>query len=65
LAFVTSYLPSAARNLGLDEMIAHDERYDYEIADEFLAAACALWEGSRPDDAFSCASISVWCSWRR
>ncbi|SFJ34695.1 FMN-dependent oxidoreductase, nitrilotriacetate monooxygenase family [Paenibacillus sp. UNC496MF] len=46
---VTSYLPSAARNFGLNRMIAHDERY--EIADEFLDVSYKLWEGSWEDDA--------------
>jgi long-chain alkane monooxygenase len=47
---VTSYLPSAARNFGLDAMVRHDDRY--EIADEFLDTAYKLWEGSWADDAF-------------
>jgi long-chain alkane monooxygenase len=46
---VTSYLESAARNLGLDRQIAHDERYD--VADEFLEVCYKLWEGSWEDDA--------------
>jgi FMN-dependent oxidoreductase (nitrilotriacetate monooxygenase family) len=46
---VTSYLPSAARNFGLDGMIRHDERY--EIADEYLEVCYKLWEGSWEDDA--------------
>lgn len=46
---VTSYLPNAARNFGLKEMIKHDERY--EIADEFLEVSYKLWEGSWEDDA--------------
>lgn len=41
---VTSYLPNAARNFGLDEMIKHDDRY--EIAEEFLEVCYKLWEGS-------------------
>jgi FMN-dependent oxidoreductase (nitrilotriacetate monooxygenase family) len=41
---VTSYLPNAARNFGLDAMIKHDERYD--LADEFLEVCYKLWEGS-------------------
>lgn len=47
---VTSYLPSAARNFGLPEMLEHDQRY--EVAEEFMAAVYALWEGSWADDAF-------------
>ena len=46
---VTSYLNSAARNLGLDTQIAHDDRY--EIADEFLDVVYKLWEGSWEDGA--------------
>lgn len=46
---VTSYLDSAARNLGLGTQIAHDDRYG--IADEFLDVTYKLWEGSWEDDA--------------
>ncbi|MFB9279827.1 LLM class flavin-dependent oxidoreductase [Cohnella cellulosilytica] len=46
---VTSYLPNAALNYGLDRMIKHDDRYD--LADEFLEVAYKLWEGSWEDDA--------------
>jgi long-chain alkane monooxygenase len=46
---VTSQLDSAARNLGLERQIPHDERY--ERADEFLDVAFKLWEGSWEDDA--------------
>ncbi|MDR6199150.1 FMN-dependent oxidoreductase (nitrilotriacetate monooxygenase family) [Microbacterium sp. SORGH_AS428] len=46
---VTSYLNSAARNLGLGDQIAHDDRYG--IADEFLDVAYKLWEGSWEDGA--------------
>lgn len=46
---VTSALDSAARNLGLERAIAHDERY--EIAQEFLEVAYKLWEGSWEDGA--------------
>jgi FMN-dependent oxidoreductase (nitrilotriacetate monooxygenase family) len=48
---VTSYLPNAARNFGLKEMIKHDERY--EIADEFLEVSYKLWEASWEDDAIT------------
>lgn len=41
---VTSYLPNAALNHGLNGMIKHDDRY--ELADEFLEVAYKLWEGS-------------------
>ncbi|MXR51737.1 NtaA/DmoA family FMN-dependent monooxygenase [Halovenus sp. WSH3] len=46
---VTSYLESAATNLGLDGRIDHDERYDR--ADEFMEVCYALWEDSWEDDA--------------
>ncbi|MGD9695349.1 MAG: LLM class flavin-dependent oxidoreductase [Thermoleophilia bacterium] len=41
---VTSYLESAARNLGLDTQVGHDQRY--EVAEEFLEVCYRLWEGS-------------------
>lgn len=41
---VTSQLESAARNLGLDKQIDHDERYDR--ADEFLTVSYKLWQHS-------------------
>jgi FMN-dependent oxidoreductase (nitrilotriacetate monooxygenase family) len=46
---VTSYLESAADNLGYDERMEHDERYDR--ADEFMDVCYALWEDSWADDA--------------
>ncbi|GAB2686320.1 LLM class flavin-dependent oxidoreductase [Nocardia thraciensis] len=46
---VTSYLDSAARNLGLGQQIPHDERY--EIADEYLEVCYKLWESSWESDA--------------
>lgn len=46
---VTSYLDSAARNLGLDAQIPHDERY--EIAEEYLEVCYKLWEASWEPDA--------------
>lgn len=46
---VTSYLPGAAANFGLD-VIAHDLRYDR--ADEFLEVVYDLWERSWEDDAY-------------
>lgn len=46
---VTSYLPNAARNFGLKDMIKHDKRYD--IADEYLAVSYKLWEASWEDGA--------------
>ncbi|KAG8529133.1 uncharacterized protein KY384_005768 [Bacidia gigantensis] len=46
---VTSYLDSAARNLGLETQVEHDERY--RIAHEYLHVVYQLWEGSWRDDA--------------
>jgi len=46
---VTSYLDSAARNLGLERQVPHDERY--ARADEFLQVCYKLWEGSWEDGA--------------
>jgi long-chain alkane monooxygenase len=46
---VTSYQESAARNLGLEHFVEHDERY--VIADEFMNVVYKLWEGSWEDDA--------------
>lgn len=46
---VTSYLPNAARNFGLDDEVGHDDRY--EIAEEYLEVLYKLWEGSWDDDA--------------
>lgn len=46
---VTGYLPSAARNVGDDDQLAHDDRYDH--ADEYLTVLYKLWEGSWERDA--------------
>ena len=46
---VTSYQDSAARNLGMQGQIPHDERYDR--ADEFLEVMYRLFEHSVEDDA--------------
>ncbi len=46
---VTSYVDSAARNLGLKGQIPHDERYDR--ADEFMEVMYKLFEGSITPDA--------------
>lgn len=46
---VTSALDSAARNLGLDHQVPHDERY--VLADEFMDVVYKLWEGSWEDGA--------------
>ncbi len=46
---VTGFLDSAARGMGLARQHGHDERY--ERAEDFMAAAYKLWEGSWEDDA--------------
>ncbi|MFP7478218.1 LLM class flavin-dependent oxidoreductase [Terribacillus saccharophilus] len=46
---VTSYLPNAAQNFGLEKMVKHDERY--QIADEFLEVSYKLLEDSWEEDA--------------
>ncbi|HEY0063753.1 MAG TPA: LLM class flavin-dependent oxidoreductase [Telluria sp.] len=46
---VTGYLDSAARNLGLNQQLGHDERYD--LADEYLDVVYKLWEKSWDEDA--------------
>jgi len=46
---VTSFLPGAARNFGLEGMVGHDERY--ERADEYMEVVYKLWEGSWAEDA--------------
>ena len=46
---VTSYLDSAARNLGLRRQLSHDDRY--ELAEEYLEVCYKLWEYSWEDDA--------------
>jgi FMN-dependent oxidoreductase (nitrilotriacetate monooxygenase family) len=46
---VTGYLDSAARNLGLNQQLSHDERYD--LADEYMEVVYKLWEKSWDDDA--------------
>jgi FMN-dependent oxidoreductase (nitrilotriacetate monooxygenase family) len=46
---VTGYLDSAARGMGFDTQMAHDDRYD--LADEYMQVVYALWEGSWDDDA--------------
>lgn len=46
---VTSYLESAARNLGLEVQVGHDQRY--EVAEEFMTVCYKLWESSWEDDA--------------
>lgn len=46
---VTGYLDSAARAMGFDRQVAHDDRYD--VADDTMQALYKLWEGSWADDA--------------
>ncbi|HEV7951314.1 MAG TPA: LLM class flavin-dependent oxidoreductase [Glaciihabitans sp.] len=46
---VTSYLPGAARNFGLDDELDHGQRY--ERAHEYLDVLYKLWEGSWDDEA--------------
>ncbi len=46
---VTSYLPNAARNFGLEQEVEHDTRYAW--AEEYLDVLYKLWEGSWDDDA--------------
>ncbi|MGE3849172.1 MAG: LLM class flavin-dependent oxidoreductase [Gammaproteobacteria bacterium] len=46
---VTSYLDSAARNMGLTRQMAHDDRY--ELAEEYMEVCYKLWEGCWEDDA--------------
>jgi long-chain alkane monooxygenase len=48
---VTGYLNSAARGMGEQRMIGHDDRYD--LADEYMEIVYRLWEGSWEDDAVS------------
>lgn len=46
---VSSYLNSAAVNVGMDQQMGHDERYD--MADEYMEVMYKLWEGSWEDGA--------------
>jgi FMN-dependent oxidoreductase (nitrilotriacetate monooxygenase family) len=46
---VTNASANAHRNVGLDGLIEHDERY--AIAEEYLEVVYKLWEGSWDDDA--------------
>lgn len=46
---VTGYLDSAARAMGLERQMAHDDRYD--MAEEYMDLVYALWERSWDDDA--------------
>ncbi|KAI9172803.1 Dimethyl-sulfide monooxygenase [Paramyrothecium foliicola] len=46
---VTSYLDSAARNLGRTEQLGHDERY--ELAEEYMQVMYKLFQSSWRDDA--------------
>ena len=49
---VTGYLDSAARGMGFDTQMLHDDRYD--LAEEYMQVVYALWEGSWADDAVRC-----------
>lgn len=53
---VTGYLPSAARNMGQEDQMEHDERYDH--ADEYLEVVYKLLEGSWEDDAVKADKVS-------
>ena len=46
---VTSYLPNAARNFGLDDELSHEQRYDR--AHEYMEVLYKLWERSWEDGA--------------
>ena len=46
---VTGYLDSAARAMGLDRQMQHDDRYD--LAEEYMEVVYRLWEESWADDA--------------
>ena len=46
---VTGYLDSAARAMGLENQVAHDDRYD--VADDYMQVVYKLWEGSWADEA--------------
>ena len=46
---VTGYLASAARNHGMDAIMAHGDRY--AMADEYMEVVYKLWEGSWEDGA--------------
>ncbi len=46
---VTGYLDSAARAMGYAGQMQHDDRYD--LADEYMDAVYALWEGGWKDGA--------------
>ncbi|MDO5648704.1 LLM class flavin-dependent oxidoreductase [Paracoccus sp. (in: a-proteobacteria)] len=46
---VSSYLDSAARNIGMDRQMSHDARYD--LAEEYMTVTYKLWEGSWQDGA--------------
>jgi FMN-dependent oxidoreductase (nitrilotriacetate monooxygenase family) len=46
---VTGYLDSAARAMGLDQQMQHDDRYD--MAEEYMEVVYRLWEESWAEDA--------------
>src|SRR5216683_2521984 len=49
MAYVTGYLNSAAKGMGLARQPEHDTRY--EIAEEYMQIIYKLWEGSWEDGA--------------
>ena len=46
---VTGYLESAARGMGMDQQVGHDDRY--AIAEDYMQATYKLWEASWEDGA--------------
>jgi long-chain alkane monooxygenase len=46
---VTGYLDSAARGMGMERQVAHDNRYD--VAEDYMQATYKLWEASWEDGA--------------
>ncbi|MFJ4650567.1 NtaA/DmoA family FMN-dependent monooxygenase [Nocardia sp. NPDC088792] len=46
---VTGMSDNASRNFGLDELIAHDERYEW--AEEYMEVVYKLWQASWDDEA--------------
>ena len=60
---VTGYLDSAARGMGFDTQMAHDDRYD--LAEEYMQVVYALWEGSWEDDAVVMIALPAFMPIRR
>lgn len=46
---VTGMSDNASRNFGLEELVAHDERYEW--AEEYMEVVYKLWQGSWDDEA--------------